>query len=187
MLFSFICSAMCASAIRFIDVNGSDKKQYANIIIDNPKPGACIYLMENKNVNDKMSWTPCYVYKLENSPVDSAGKANVQLAIPEQVKNNCHYAFKLNNSEREEVYSKPFVHRDDAWMPSRSEEAERSLVSQTNGASRDYPNGGAAAAKKDSGAAGKKHGKKNKSKNSAESVFGSLAVIVAVAASVMVL
>lgn len=197
MLLSFICSVMCSSAIRFVGVTDSKDKnqQFANLIIDNLSPGACIYLMENGNADERMSWRPYYVYKLESSQVDDAGRANVQVAMP-PVKENHHYAFRLNNGANEEVYSKPFVYQGgNNWAPSRSDKVEQSLNNQAScsGAGSSTKEGGAkggaATAKKGSKSTSNKKGKKKskKSTSSAKSVVGSLAAIVTVAASIMVL
>lgn len=199
MLFSLICSVVCSSAIRFMDVTGDDRQQYANVVIEGLKPGACIYLMENRDVNNRMDWKPLYVYKLDSAQTNADGTANVHLAIPDQVKDNSHYAFRLNDGTSGEVYSKPFIHKDNAWAPSRSVEAERSLAGQSSCSSQNAAgqssygsqnaagkegtkNGAAGAGKKSTGKKDKK-----KSKNSAANVAGHLATVAAIVVSVMVL
>lgn len=191
MLLSFVCSVMCSSAIRFMDVVGDDRQQYANLVIEGIQPGACVYLMENGDVNNKMNWKPVYVYNVDSTKANSDGIANVQLAMPGQINNNSHYAFRLNDGANGEVYSKPFIYKDNTWAPSRSPEAERSLANQSscgkqNAAGKDGAKSNTAAGQKSTGKKGK-DGNKKKSKNSAASVAGHLAAVVAIVASVMVL
>lgn len=191
MLFSLICSVVCSSAIRFIDVTGDDKQQHANVVIEGLMPGACIYLMENKDVENRMDWKPLQVYRLDSARTNTDGTANVQLAIPDRVMDNSHYAFRLNDGSNGEVYSKPFVYRDNTWAPSRNAEAERSLAGQSscgnqNASGAKGAGAGTAGGKKGQKSGNKKNGKK-KSKNSAASLAGPLAAVAAVAVSAMVL